>query len=148
MISESDNSLSTTMYGKPTHTDLYLQWDSHHNLAAKFSVINTLTHRTKTVCSSPQLPKSEEDHLKQALQRYKYPTCVLKGANIKCRKANRPNEGFNNIRNSSPYNNKKKPHIAVLTLKGQVKPKKHRQQARHPDVLQGRQNLQGSASKL
>ena len=49
------------------NTDLYLQWDSHHNLAAKYSVINTLTHRAKTVCSSPQLLKEEEDHFRQAL---------------------------------------------------------------------------------
>ena len=28
---EADYSLSFTMYHKPTHTDQYLQWDSHHN---------------------------------------------------------------------------------------------------------------------
>ena len=38
---EVDGSLSITVYRKPTHTDQYLQWDSHHNLSAKFSVINT-----------------------------------------------------------------------------------------------------------
>ena len=32
---EAHNSLSITVYCKPTHTDQYLQWDSHHNLAAK-----------------------------------------------------------------------------------------------------------------
>ena len=36
---EADNSLSIRVYHKPTHTDQYLQWDSHHNLAAKCSVI-------------------------------------------------------------------------------------------------------------
>ena len=49
---EADGSLSITVYRKPTHTDQYLQWDSHHHLSAKFSVINTLSHRAKTVCSS------------------------------------------------------------------------------------------------
>ena len=44
--------LTTSVYRKPTHTDLYLQRDSHHNLACNYSVINTLTHRPKTVCSN------------------------------------------------------------------------------------------------
>ena len=52
---EADGSLSITVYRKPTDTDQYLQWDSHHHLSAKFSVINTLSHRAKTVCSRPEL---------------------------------------------------------------------------------------------
>ena len=51
---EADGSLSITMYRKPIHTDQYLQWDSHHHLSAKFSVIHTLSHRAKTVCSKPE----------------------------------------------------------------------------------------------
>ena len=44
---KSDNSFSIKVYCKPTHTDQYLQWDSHHNLSANYSVISTLTHREK-----------------------------------------------------------------------------------------------------
>ena len=36
---EADNSLSTTVYRKSKHTDKYLQWDIHHNLAVKYSVV-------------------------------------------------------------------------------------------------------------
>ena len=57
--SEAENSLSITVYRKPTHTDQYLQWDSHHNLVAKYSVISTLTHRAKTVCTGPELLTKE-----------------------------------------------------------------------------------------
>ena len=46
---QEDGTLTTRVYRKPTHTDQYLQWDSHHNLACKYSVINTLTHRAKAV---------------------------------------------------------------------------------------------------
>ena len=52
VMSQSDNSLLTSVNRKPTHTDLYLQWDSHHHLSAQFSVINTLKHRAKTVSSN------------------------------------------------------------------------------------------------
>ena len=44
---KADGSLSITVYRKCTHTDQYLQWDSHHHLSAKFSVICTLSHRPK-----------------------------------------------------------------------------------------------------
>ena len=41
---ETDGRLSITVYRKATHTDQYLQWDSHHHLSAKYSEINTLTY--------------------------------------------------------------------------------------------------------
>ena len=62
---EADGNLSITVYRKSTHTDQYLQWDSHHHLSAKFSVINTLTHRAQTVCSNPELLHKEMDHLRK-----------------------------------------------------------------------------------
>ena len=74
---EEDGSLSITVYRKPTHTDQYLQWDSHHNLSAKFSVINTLSHRAQTVCSNPELLKQEKEHLRKALIQCKYPKWAL-----------------------------------------------------------------------
>ena len=67
----------TTVYRKPTHTDQYLQWDSHHHLSAKFSVIHTLSHRTSTVYSNPELLQQERDHLRKALTKCKYPKWVL-----------------------------------------------------------------------
>ena len=44
---EADNSLSITVYYKPTHTNQYLQWNSHHNLSTKYSFIGAHTHREK-----------------------------------------------------------------------------------------------------
>ena len=72
-----DGSLSTSVYRKPTHTDLYLQWESHHTLSSKYSVIGTLQHRANTICSNTQLLHKEEKHLHQALKRCQYPTWAL-----------------------------------------------------------------------
>ena len=69
---EADNSLSIKVYNKLTHTDQYLQWDSHHSLSAKYSVIGTLTHRAKTDCTTLELLNEVLQHLKEALVRLKY----------------------------------------------------------------------------
>ena len=74
---EVDGSLSMTVYRKPTHTDQYLQWDSHHHLSAKFSVIQTLSHGASTVCSKPESLQKEEDHLRKALTKCNYPKWAL-----------------------------------------------------------------------
>ena len=78
-----DGSLSTKVYRKKTHTDLYLQWDSHHSIAAKYSVINTLHHRARAVCSNKQLLEEEEEHLKKVLTENKYPMWALNRVKIK-----------------------------------------------------------------
>ena len=74
---EVDGSLSITVYRKPTQTDQYLQWDSHHHLSAKFSVIQTLSHRASTMCSNPELLQKEKDHLRMALTKCNYPKWAL-----------------------------------------------------------------------
>ena len=70
---EADGNLSITVYRKPTHMDQYLQWDTYHHLSEKFSVINTLTHRAKTVCRNPELLHKEMEDLRKALTQCKYP---------------------------------------------------------------------------
>ena len=73
LITAKDGSLSTTVYRKPIHTYLYLQWDSNHTIASKYSVVSTLHHRAGVICSSPELLQQEEKHLHQALTRCNYP---------------------------------------------------------------------------
>ena len=45
---QPDGSMKITVFRNPSHTDMYLHWDSYHHLSAKYSVINTLRHRAKT----------------------------------------------------------------------------------------------------
>ena len=78
ITSQSDGTFTTKVYRKPTHIDLYLWWNSHHNLASKYSVINTLTHRARTICSTPQLLNSKLQHLEKVLMQCKYPRWTIK----------------------------------------------------------------------
>ena len=115
---EADGNLSTIVYRKPTHTDQYLQWDSHYHLSAKFSVINTLTHRAKTVCSNPELLHKEMDHLRKALTQCKYPNWALDKVD---KRLNRPSteviDGANNKGTTGPQPTtnevKTKGHIVI-----------------------------------
>ena len=74
---QPDNTLSTTVYRKPTHTDQYLHWDSNHHITAKQSAFNTLTHRAKTVSSTQDSMDKELDHIKTALKCYQFPSWAL-----------------------------------------------------------------------
>ena len=85
---------------------------SYHHLSAKFSVINTLRHRVKTICSNSQLLKGEEDHLNKDLRRCKYPMWALKRVNITQNKKNK--QGTNKNNNTST----KKPYIIVPYIQG------------------------------
>ena len=75
---EAEGTFTIGVYRKPTHTDLYLPWDSNHNLAAKYSVINTLSHRAHTICSTAELAEEELQHLEHVLGQCKYPKWAIK----------------------------------------------------------------------
>ena len=61
-----------TVYRKPTHTNQYLLFDSHHPLDHKLGVVRTLFHRANTVVTSPEDRETEHDYLKNALQKCGY----------------------------------------------------------------------------
>ena len=60
---KDDGSLQTSVYIKPIHTDFYLQWDSHHTIPSKYSVVGTLHHRAKSISSNQDVLHKEEQHL-------------------------------------------------------------------------------------
>ena len=69
---EADNFLSISVYHRPTHTDQYIQWDSHYNLSAMYSVIGTPTHRAKIDCTGPELFSEELQHPREHFVKCKY----------------------------------------------------------------------------
>ena len=97
---QADSSLPITVYCKPTHTEQYLWWDSHHSLSAKYSVIGTLTHRTKTVCTGLELLQRELKHLRKALVRCKYPHWAINKVQNKVLNSNWEDSSNNNEQHS------------------------------------------------
>ena len=113
-----DGSLNTGVYIKPTHTDLYLQWDSHHSIAVRYSVINTLHCRAKAVSSNKQLLKEEEDHLQKVLIESKYPIWALNRVKLKT-KANQAQEQCKQKNtNAKETSGNKKSYMVLPYVKG------------------------------
>ena len=118
VIPQPDGSLSTALYRKPTHKGQYLQWDNHHAISAKYSVISTLFHRAKEVCSTKQHLEKEQDYIKQALTACKYPKWALNRAHKKTmvhKQSGNQNKGLRG-NNNNPI--KRRTYITVPYIKG------------------------------
>ena len=72
-----NNTLITTVYRKPTHTDQYLYLDSNYFITAKCSVFNTLAHRAKVVPTTQQTLHKELEHIRKTLQACHFPPWPL-----------------------------------------------------------------------
>ncbi len=78
LVIRENDSFSTTIYRKPTHTDLYLLWDSNQCRKYKISLIKTLTIRIQRICSNLTLLKKEKDRLKETLINNGYPYHIIR----------------------------------------------------------------------
>ena len=114
IIPDEEGNLKTTVYRKPTHTDLYLQWDSNHQVSSKYSVIGSLQYRANTICSNKELLRSEEHHIEEALTRCKYSTWRMNKPKMKTKTAANRNKKRNNITN----NNIQRPHTVIPYYQG------------------------------
>ena len=74
---DPDGSIVTTVYRKSTHTDGYLDFASHHPLAHKIEVVQTLHNRAEAISSSIPDRDKETWHLRQALITNGYPKGVI-----------------------------------------------------------------------
>ena len=126
LLNQTDGRLSITVYRKPTCTNLYLQWDSHHHLSANVSVINSLTHRAQTVFINPELLQKEKEYLRKALTNCKYPKWALDKVEKRLtRSASELNVGANSQDTAGiqPITNevKTKGNIVILYIQGLCK---------------------------
>ena len=93
---------------------LYLKWNSHHPISSKYSVVGTLHHRTKTICSGPYMLQNEE-HLSSILTRCKYPTWAINRVQMKMRT---PAQKKKNNNSTNTQQNCQKPYMVVPYYQG------------------------------
>ena len=89
---DEDGSISTTVYRKPTHTDRYLDFSSHHPLAHKVAVVKTLHGRAEAIGSSVVHKDNEVRHVRRALSMNGYPKLVVERYSDTTRAAHRDNQ--------------------------------------------------------
>ena len=78
LVQRDQNQLSTSVYRKPTHTDQYLHYTSHHPLQVKKGIISTLTRRAKNISSTPHALETELQHLRHTFIHYnQYPPSLV-----------------------------------------------------------------------
>ena len=76
----SDGSLNTSVYRKPTHTDRYLDFSSHHPFSHKRAVVRTLSSRASTHSSSQYDQIKEMSHVTSALKMNGYPLSFIQSS--------------------------------------------------------------------
>ncbi|KAL9954516.1 hypothetical protein ACROYT_G042066 [Oculina patagonica] len=74
---EPDGRLTTSVYRKPTHTDQYLAYDSHHPQSVKRGIANCLYDRAKRLVTKPSVISKEKKHLSSVLVSNGYPFSFL-----------------------------------------------------------------------
>ena len=75
---KTDGSSKFKIYRKSTHTDQYLNFNSHHPLNQKLGVIRTLFDRAETLITEDEDKRTEIENVKKALRLCQYPDWTFK----------------------------------------------------------------------
>jgi hypothetical protein len=78
LVTQAEDKLSTSLYRKPTHTGLYMLWDSSQNRRYKLGLIKTLVIRIYRICSTKQIITNELNLLRVTLANNGYPPHIIK----------------------------------------------------------------------
>jgi hypothetical protein len=82
------DSLTTTVYRKPTNTGRYLSFDSSHPVSQKRAVVQTLVRRARDICQTPEDLQCELSKIRRDLTQNGYPQRLIDS----CINYNRPDK--------------------------------------------------------
>ena len=71
LVSRNTNELRTTVYRKPTHTDILLDESSYNPTSHKATTIKTLRRRAQLVCDTPDSLRDENRYLERVFHKKK-----------------------------------------------------------------------------
>ena len=75
-IERTGASTTTSVFRMKTHTNQYINYNSHHHNRIKSGVIQYLTNKAEKICHPTRLPR-EHQHLRAVFQANGYPTRVV-----------------------------------------------------------------------
>jgi hypothetical protein len=75
---DEEEKLTTSQYRKPTHTGLYMLWDSNQNRRYKLGLIKTLVIRIHRLCSKQSIINDELNLLRKTLTDNGYPPHIIR----------------------------------------------------------------------
>ena len=75
-----DGKLDVTVYRKPTHTDRYLHFSSHHPTHVNKGLVRCLYDRARNITKVESNLEAEKAHLSGALKRNGYPAAFVRAA--------------------------------------------------------------------
>ena len=77
LITRKNGAVTISVYRKPTHTDRYLDFNSHHELKHKISTASTLLNRALNLPSTAEGIRNELTHVSNALKSNGYPSATI-----------------------------------------------------------------------
>ena len=73
-----DGKLETSVYRKPTNTDVYMNWNAHAPVAWKIATLKSLVKRAFMISSTQRALEEEIEHLKEVFVKYNnYPIKLI-----------------------------------------------------------------------
>ena len=101
LLCRNGRELTTTVYGKKTNNDIYLNWNAFTPASWKRGTLRTLVQRAYLVCSTETYLKEELTHLEKVfIEKNNFPKYVIKQVFTKIKEEHKNRNYKNNMKNS------------------------------------------------
>ena len=77
LLKQNIEKISVVVYRKPTHTDKYLHYSSHHQTSCKESAVSSLFNRTYSIITNKDDLTKENARIKQVVKENGYQESII-----------------------------------------------------------------------